>query len=178
MIRHIIDSRLYLTLILTVGIGTVLIQHFPFPDDNAVLQLVAAEKPVIFVGIKYAYQAILFSTPFIGCSMLFSLLYIFFVRPREVATLAPLPPYPQAGDRDRLFLVVGELHHPKRPEPAEEPRWLTIPHLGTLYRHCHPRSHRLSQDQLLYLSLRRANPGVSSWRSGPARGWTRTRSQR
>ena len=54
MIRHIIDSRLYLTLILTVGIGTVLIQHFPFPDDNAVLQLVAAEKPVIFLGIKGA----------------------------------------------------------------------------------------------------------------------------
>jgi len=30
MIRHIIDSRLYLTLILTVGSGTVLLQHFPF----------------------------------------------------------------------------------------------------------------------------------------------------
>jgi hypothetical protein len=26
--------------------------------------------------------------------------------------------------------VVGELHHPKRPEPAEEPRWLTIPDRG------------------------------------------------
>src|SRR5580704_16469933 len=47
MIRHIVDSRPYLSLILTVGIGTLLIQHFPFPDDNAVLQLIAAEKPVI-----------------------------------------------------------------------------------------------------------------------------------
>src|ERR1700692_313303 len=116
MIRHIIDSRLYLTLILTVGIGTLLVQHFPFSDDNAVLELVAAEKPMIFIGIKYAYQTLLFSTPFIGWSMLFSLLYIFFVRPREVAALAPLPLYPPAGDRDRLFLVVGELHHAKRPE--------------------------------------------------------------
>jgi len=26
--------------------------------------------------------------------------------------------------------VVGELHHPKRPEPAEEPHWLTIPDRG------------------------------------------------
>src|ERR1700758_1823199 len=113
MIRHIVDSRPYLTLILTVGIGTFLNQHFPFPNDNSVLQLVAAEKPVIFLGIKYAYQTMLFSTPFIGCSMLFSLLYIFFVPPREVATLASWPPYPPAGGRDRLFLVVGELHHPK-----------------------------------------------------------------
>ena len=130
MIRHIVDSRPYLSIILTVGIGILLIRHFPFPANNAVLQLVAAEKPLIFIGIKYAYQAILFSTPFIGCSMLFSLVYIFFVRPREVTALAPLPLYPPAGDRDRLFLVVGELHHPKRPEPAEEPRWLTIPDRG------------------------------------------------
>jgi hypothetical protein len=76
MIRHIVDSRPYLRIILTVGIGTLLIQHFPFPDDNAVLQLVAAEKPVIYIGIKYAYQAMLFSTPFIGFSMLFFLVYI------------------------------------------------------------------------------------------------------
>jgi hypothetical protein len=113
-----------------VGIGTLLIRHFPFPDDNAVLQLVSAEKPVIFIGIKYAYQARLFSTPFIGWSMLFSLAYIFFVRPREVAALTPLPPYPKVVARERLSLVVGELHHPKRSEPAEEPHWLTIPDRG------------------------------------------------
>jgi hypothetical protein len=47
----------------------------------------------------------------------------------EVAGLAPLPLYPPAVDRDRRFLVVGELHHAK-PEPAEEPRWLTIPDPG------------------------------------------------
>jgi hypothetical protein len=39
---------------LTVGIGTVLSHGFPFPEDNAVLQLVAAEKPIIFLTIKYA----------------------------------------------------------------------------------------------------------------------------
>lgn len=130
MIRHIVDSRRYLSLMFTLGIGTMLIQHFPFPADNAVLQLVAAERPMIFVGIKYAYNAMLFSTPFIGCSMLFSLLYIFFVRPREVTALTPLPRYPSVSERDRLFLVVGELHHSKRPEPSERPRWLTIPDRG------------------------------------------------
>ena len=87
MIRHIVDSRPYLSLILTLGVGVLLTRCFPFPDDNAMLLLAAAEKPAIFIAIKYAYQAMLFSMPFIGASMVFSLLYIFgspqqFVKPR------------------------------------------------------------------------------------------------
>ena len=54
MIRHIVDTRSYLSLILTFGIGTLLSQRFAFPEDNSILQLVAAEKPVIFITIKYA----------------------------------------------------------------------------------------------------------------------------
>ena len=94
MIRHIVDSRPYLSLILTLGVGVLLTRCFPFPDDNAMLLLAAAEKPAIFIAIKYAYQAMLFSMPFIGASMVFSLLYIFFVRPQESIALSPLPPYP------------------------------------------------------------------------------------
>lgn len=130
MIRAIVDSRLYFSLILTLGIGVALNQRILFPEDNAVLQLILTEKPIVFLAIKYTYQTMLFSTPFIGCSMLFSLLYIFFVRPREIAALNQLPPYPPITERDRLFLIIGELHHPKRPEPAEQPRWLTIPDRG------------------------------------------------
>jgi hypothetical protein len=116
MIRTIVGSRLYLTLILTLGIGVTLNQRIPFPEDNAVLQLILAEKPIVFLAIKYAYQTMLFSTPFIGCSMLFSLLYIFLVRPREIEALSPLPPYPLITGRDRLFLIIGELHYSKRPD--------------------------------------------------------------
>ncbi len=59
--------------------------------------------------------------------MMFSLMYIFIVRPRETNALQPLPDYPELATRDSLLLAIGELHHPKRPEPAEEPRWLTTP---------------------------------------------------
>ena len=38
--------------------------------------------------------------------------------------------YPDPRLRQSLFLVVGELHNSKRPEPAEHPRWLTIPDRG------------------------------------------------
>jgi len=130
MLRQVVDSRPYLTVIFTLGTGTLLSRRFPFPEANAVLQLIAAEKPIIFLSIEYAYQAMLFSTPFIACSMLFSFLYIFFVRPRETVALTSLAPYPEPPARDRLFLVVGELHHPKRPEPSEQPQWLVIPDRG------------------------------------------------
>ena len=31
---------------------------------------------------------------------------------------------------NELYLVVGELHHPKRPQPATSPRWLIVPERG------------------------------------------------
>jgi hypothetical protein len=130
VIRNIVAWRTYLTLMLTIGVGVILMRRFPFSDYNAMLLTIAAERPAIFAGIKYAYDAMLFSTPLIGASMLFSILYIFFVRPQQYLALSPLSPYPPAADRDRLFLVVGELHHPKRPEPVEQPQWLTIPDRG------------------------------------------------
>jgi hypothetical protein len=114
----------------SLAIGTVLSRRLPFPDENAVLQLILMEKPMIFIAIKYTYQTILFSTPFLCCSMALSLLYIFVVRPKEVTALNSLPQYPDPARRDRLYVVVGELHHPKRPEPVENPRWLTIPDRG------------------------------------------------
>ena len=130
MIRTLVDSRLPLSLMLSTSAGIILNRRIPFPSDDAMLQLILIEKPIIFLAIKYAYLMMLFSTPFLGCSMLFSLMYIFIVRPREVTALRPLPLYPDLAERELLFLVVGELHHSKRPEPAEDPRWLTIPDRG------------------------------------------------
>jgi hypothetical protein len=42
----------------------------------------------------------------------------------------PLPPYPEPTAREALFLVVGECHHPTKPEPSAKPAWLTIPDRG------------------------------------------------
>jgi hypothetical protein len=92
MIRDIVDSRLYLSLILTLCIGMALNRRIVFREDDAILQLILAEKPIVFLASSYTYQTMLFSMPFIGCSMLFSLVYILFVRPREIAALSPLPP--------------------------------------------------------------------------------------
>ena len=100
------------------------------PDQNNLLQFILLEKPYLFYGIKWAYVTLLFSTPYIGFSLMFSLGYIFVVRREGSISCGELPTYPEAAARDKLFLIIGELHHARRPEPAEEPRWLVIPERG------------------------------------------------
>src|SRR5215831_16575356 len=116
-------------LMIAVPIGAALYLRVPFENGNDVLQLILLQKPYLFYGIKWAYLAMLFTTPYIAASLLFSLAYIFAPRERTV-TGSKLPSYPEVAKRDKLFLVVGEVHHAKRPERAENPHWLIIPERG------------------------------------------------
>src|SRR5216683_8320230 len=125
--RAMVESRNFLSLVLSALFGTALFYRMPFQDQNSLLQLVLFERPYLFYGIKWAYTAMLFSTPYIGFSLVFSLAYIFVLRQGVVTVCGKLPPYPAAANRDQLFLVIGEIHHPRRPEPAENPRWMVIP---------------------------------------------------
>lgn len=130
MLRAIIQSRLVLSLALSCGTGIILLRRMPFPDDHPLLELVLLNKPHIFWAIRYGYATMLFSTPFIATSMAFSLLYIFAIRQERAIAGNSLPPYPSPRLRETLFLVIGELHNLKMPEPAEHPRWLVIPERG------------------------------------------------
>lgn len=123
-------DRTWVCLGVALAAGMLAFQRMPFPNDNGLLALVALEAPLIFAGIKSAYVAMLFTTPFIAASVLTSLGYIFVARAGP-ATVAPmLPDYSDPARRTGLFLVVGELHHSKKPLPIETPRWLTIPQRG------------------------------------------------
>jgi hypothetical protein len=42
----------------------------------------------------------------------------------------PLAPYIPPVVRSKLYLVIGELHHPKLPQPAATPQWLIVPERG------------------------------------------------
>jgi hypothetical protein len=111
-------------------VGMVALHRFPFPGDNPLLQLVWLEKPCLFEAVRFAYLAMLFTTPYLALSVLGSLTYIF-IAPAPKARVVPrLPAYPDPGNRDRLFLVVGEVHYRTKPEPVERPCWLTIPERG------------------------------------------------
>ncbi|HWB83481.1 MAG TPA: type IV secretion system DNA-binding domain-containing protein [Bryobacteraceae bacterium] len=127
---ELIESRAILSLVLGTCVGLAAWNRMPFPESDNVLQMILLQKPYLFYWIKWTYTAMLFSTPCIGFSTLFSLTYIFLVRGEKPVPRRPLPPYPAVADRRKLFLVVGELHHPTKVEPAEDPRWLVIPERG------------------------------------------------
>jgi hypothetical protein len=71
----------------------------------------------------------LFTTPYVALSVISSMTYIF-IADRAKKPLLRLPPYPVPGDCDRLAVVIGEVHHGRKPEPSDQPQWLTIPERG------------------------------------------------
>src|SRR6202007_17442 len=99
-------------------------------ERHPLFQSVLWNRPPLFLTIKYAYLMMCFTTPLIGFSVAGSLLYIFVVRLQKPAGLVPLPRYPNPAVRQTLYLVLGEVHHPRRPEPAVAPSWLMIPERG------------------------------------------------
>lgn len=125
-----IERRSGFALALAAGIGGMALHRWPFPDHNPLLQLVLWHKPWLYAGIKFMYVGMCFSTPYLTLSVLTSLVYIFVIRTDQGKGLAVLPSYPDPARRDDLQVVLGEVHHPRRPEPAAEPRWLTIPERG------------------------------------------------
>src|SRR5262245_54636695 len=117
-------------LALAMPVGVALYLRMPFDDRNDLLQLVLLQKPYLFYALKYAYLGMLFATPYIAASLLFSVLYIFLPRDRRAEIGGKLPPYPEVLKRDKLFVVLGEIHHAKRAESAANPRWLMIEERG------------------------------------------------
>jgi hypothetical protein len=139
MIQRVLNSKNFLALLLTLVTGTVLYLRMPWPMTTAMvpqtwneylLRLIALRDPWTYAGLKASYQVMLFTTPYIGYSFLLSVLYIFTLRPRRAGKPQALPPYPAVETRGRLSLVLGEVHNPRLPIPAEKPSWLTIPERG------------------------------------------------
>lgn len=116
--------------IVAFSFGSVALWRLPFPVDDPLLRLVAIERPVLFLAAQFTYDLMWFTTPFIGCSVIASLLYIFMARPAPAAARPILPPYPVPARRKELFVILGEVHHQKVPLPSEQPRWLALPERG------------------------------------------------
>jgi len=127
MIQRILNSRNFVAALMAAATGMVLYLRLPFPSDNVFLQLVSLRAPLVHHGLFYSYNLFLFTTPYIGYSILLSGLYVFGLRVRRKTRAGKLPPYPEPGNRDDLFLVVGEVHNRRKPTPSENPQWLTLP---------------------------------------------------
>ena len=139
MIQRVLNSKDFLAVLLALVTGTVLYFQMPWPMTTAMvprtwneyfLRLIAFRDPWTYAGLKASYHLMLFTTPYIGYSFLLSALYIFTLRPRRAGRPQALPPYPAVETRSALSLVLGEVHNPRLPIPAEKPSWLIIPERG------------------------------------------------
>jgi hypothetical protein len=139
MIQRILNSKNFLAVLLALVTGAMLYLKTSWPVTTAAvpqtwneyfLRLVALRDPWTYAALKASYNVMLFTTPYIGYSFLLSALYIFTLRPRRVGKPQALPPYPPVEIRETLSLVIGEIHNPRLPIPAENPRWLVVPERG------------------------------------------------
>ncbi len=130
MIQRVLNSKNFIAFLLASATGMTLYFLLPFPEGNLFLRLIAVKAPLVYSGAKCTYTVMLFTTPYIILSILLSGLYIFTLKIRRRVSPNRLPVYPHAHQRDKLFLVVGEVHDPRKPIPAENPHWLTIPERG------------------------------------------------
>lgn len=128
--RELIRYRLLLSLGLSAASGIVLHTLYPINEPDPILRFIAFERPSIYLGLVWSYTLFLYSTPFLASSILFSLAYVHFYSPEPAAAVGSLPDYPDPRTRKNLFLVLGEVHHPTKPQPARNPRWLVIPERG------------------------------------------------
>ncbi len=110
-------------------LGVVGLRRYPFPDANAILQLVLFHKPYIFYALRWGWFVMLFTTPALFFSGVFSLVFIFTSKNTRQKK-GKLPSYPVLGPGDPLSVVLGELHHPRQVAESEHPSWLSIPDRG------------------------------------------------
>ncbi len=130
VVRPLVENRFLLSLGISAACGIVLTSRFSLNTANPFLRLIAMERPPVFHAIVWSYGIFLYSTPFLICSMIFSLLYVHLYRSEQEQVAGSLPPYPNPRMRTDLSLIVGEVHRQLMPVPSSAPRWLSIPERG------------------------------------------------
>src|SRR6185437_4602867 len=130
MIQRLLASKGLASYMLACATGLTLHFRWPFPENNLLLHLIALRAPITYLGFKYGYELCLFTTPYIGYSLLLSGVYIFALRPARASKPMPLPDYPAPNGRAELSLILGEVHDPRTPTPSANPYWLSVPARG------------------------------------------------
>jgi hypothetical protein len=130
MMQRLLASRHFLAALLAMGTGAFLFCSHPFPESSLFLNLIALRSPYAFESLRWLYTACLFTTPYLLYLGAFSGLYVATLKYRQRISPGLLPAYPDPKSRDELFLVVGEVHNPRKPGPSATPHWLAIPERG------------------------------------------------
>lgn len=165
--RILIEHRFVLSAGLSVACGIVLQSLWPAQTSDPLFGMIALERPAIYRALVWSYSLFLYSTPFLGASILLFLAYVHFYASDLDRVAGKLPEYPEPQFRRDLFLVVGEMHEAVSPNPSPQPRWFAIPERGLytgLQRQSRDHSHKCTR-KLLY-ELRAQNRRVESQKKG------------
>jgi hypothetical protein len=127
---RILASRHFIATVFAMLTGTVLFCARPFPADQVFLHVIALRAPKAFLSFRYVYNVCLFTTPYIAYLSLLSMLYVGTLRFHAHIVAGTLPPYLDPAKRADLFLVLGEVHNPRKLGPSETPQWLRVPERG------------------------------------------------
>jgi hypothetical protein len=130
MLRNFLDSRSFVAALLAMATGLFLFYRVPFPEEQVFLQVVALRAPHVLASFKWLYWVSLFSTPYMTYAAILSVLYVFTLKLGRRVAAGRLPPYPDPRKRNDLFLVIGEVHDPRKPGPSRAPSWLIVPERG------------------------------------------------
>ncbi len=113
-----------------VVVGAVGLWRWPFPEYNDVLLVLWLHNPRIVSVLHGAYVTLWVTTPLLVLAFVSSLAFIFLTRHGSRSRRSALPPYPDPAARQDLEVVLGEVHHPTKPQPVDHPQWLTLPERG------------------------------------------------
>ena len=116
--------------VLALGAGLAISTVYPFPESNIFLRVIAIRAPQAYLSFKYLTLAMYYAAPWLTFSVILSGVYIFTLKLRRPDRPGRLPRYPEPQKRNKVFLVAGEVHHPRRPTPSSSPKWLVIPERG------------------------------------------------
>jgi hypothetical protein len=130
MIQRILNSKNLVAYLLAAATGMLLYIKMPFPEGNLFFELMFLWARPVFLGFKYSYIVFLYTTPYIGYSVLLSGLYIFALKIPQRIRPGRLPAYPDPRERPNLSIVLGEVHNPRKTVPAAAPHWLVVPERG------------------------------------------------
>jgi hypothetical protein len=130
MMQRILNSKNLVAFVLAAATGMTLYFRMPFPEGNIFLRVMALRSPSAFEVLKYSYTLFLFSTPYIGYSVVFSGLYIFALKAKQRIRAGKLALFPDPRRRHDLLLIFGERHNRRKKVTVQWPQWLVIPERG------------------------------------------------
>ncbi len=110
--------------------GLYLFLRYPLAMGEPGLVLLRLKAPSVYLFFRVTYVVFMFTTPLIVYSALLSFFFVHLYRRDDGANRGELPPYERPEERNDLYVVLGEVHHPTEKKRSPSPSWLRIPEKG------------------------------------------------